>query len=171
MLPKFHLLLNSFARYSTLGAASSIWPQNCPQTNFVSNYWLLWNCLRISIGSITIGGVAPQVLMFIENDPACWSLVASVAKKTGLQLWRRKKVFRKKYIEEEKKNSSIFPTHPPPIAPNRRNVESCCTLQKQFQPFSAKPILLTNILFFFFSFLFTLVAKPMHFWLNQMKKL
>ena len=169
MLPKFHLLLNSFARYSTLGAASSIWPQNCPQTNFVSNYWLLWNCLRISIGSITIGGVAPQVLIFIENDPAGWSLVASVAKKRGLQLWRRKKVFRKKYIEE-KKNSSIFPTHPPPIAPNRRNVESCCTLQKQFQPFSAKPILLTNILFFFF-FLFTLVAKPMHFWLNQMKKL
>ena len=49
-----------------------------------------------------------------------------------------------KKILRKKKNSSIFPTQPPPIAPNRRNVESSCTLQKKFQPFSAKPILLTN---------------------------
>ena len=107
MLPKFHLLLNSFARYSTLDAASSIWPQNCPQTNFVSNYWLLWNCLRISIGSITIGGGLP--LRF-------WSSLKMIRlAEAWLQVWLKRQGSNfeegKKFLEKnilKKKRIQVF---------------------------------------------------------------
>ena len=60
--------INSHSRFPhRIVPVSSILPRNCPQTNFVSNYWLVWNWLGISIVSIGYY-FAERPFIFPENS-------------------------------------------------------------------------------------------------------